>query len=255
MYKVALIDDEERIVNGLQKVIEWEKYDCQVVALAHDAKKGAALIREYHPQILFTDIRMNEETGLEMLAGLRSEFPDLQVTVISGYTDFDYVQEAMRLGVRRYLQKPTKIDEINEALEFMCNKLKHLSEEKTQGIIDSVGKQEVQESNSFIVKNALNFMEKNYKNKITLTEVADEVFISQWHLSKLLNKHTNKTFYDIINELRIKEAKELLNNPGLRISDIAIMVGYSDAAHFSKIFKKESGVSAKEFRTTLVNES
>ena len=106
MYRVVLIDDERMIVEGLRRVIPWQEYRCEVAGTAEDAASGAALIREVHPHIVFTDIRMPGEDGLTMLAGLRSEFPDMQVSVLTGYRDFSYAQEAIRLGVTRFLLKP-----------------------------------------------------------------------------------------------------------------------------------------------------
>ena len=90
MYRVVLIDDERMIVEGLRRVIPWQEYRCEVAGTAEDAASGAALIREVHPHIVFTDIRMPGEDGLTMLAGLRSEFPDMQVSVLTGYRDFSY---------------------------------------------------------------------------------------------------------------------------------------------------------------------
>ena len=81
-------------------------------------------------------------------------------------------------------------------------------------------------------------------------DVADQVYVSQWHLSKLLNKHTGKTFSDILNSARIDKAKELLNDPSLRICDVAEMVGFQDLAHFSRVFKKIENMSANEYRNT-----
>ena len=126
MYRVILIDDESRIVEGLRKVVQWAQYRCEVVATAADAVEGAQAIRQYKPDILFTDIRMTGDDGLTMLAGLRSEFPDMQVTVLTGYRDFSYAQQAIRLGVTRFLLKPSKMDEINEALQVMVERLDRL---------------------------------------------------------------------------------------------------------------------------------
>ena len=105
MYRVVLIDDERMIVEGLRKVIPWQDYGCEVAGTAEDASSGAELIREVRPHIVFTDIRMPGQDGLAMLAGLRSEFPDMQVSVLTGYRDFSYAQEAIRLGVTRFLLK------------------------------------------------------------------------------------------------------------------------------------------------------
>ena len=119
MYRVVLIDDESIIVEGLRRVVKWADFGCQVVGTASDGEAGAELIRTLQPQILFTDIRMPGRDGLTMVAGLRSEFPDMQIAVLTGYRDFAYAQEAIRLGVTRFLLKPSKMDEINEALQAM----------------------------------------------------------------------------------------------------------------------------------------
>lgn len=110
MYRVVLIDDEKIIVDGLTRVIKWADYNCEVVGAAYDAAGGAALIRRLKPHIVFTDIKMPDQDGLTMLAGLKSEFPEMQIAVLTGYRDFNYAQEAIKLGVTRFLLKPSKMD-------------------------------------------------------------------------------------------------------------------------------------------------
>ena len=239
MYRVVLIDDESIIVEGLSKVVPWADYGCEVAGTAGDAAEGAALIRALRPHILFTDIRMPGQDGLAMLAGLRSEFPDMQVSVLTGYRDFSYAQEAIRLGVTRFLLKPSKMDEIKEALQTMTARLDALApEEDPDGPPAHAG--------SFIVNQALSYIEKNYAGKLTLQTVADQCYVSQWHLSKLLNRYAGKNFYDVLNAVRIRKAKELLADPRLKIGQISEMVGYADTAHFARTFKKLEGMSANE---------
>ncbi|MHC1773354.1 MAG: helix-turn-helix domain-containing protein [Flexilinea sp.] len=251
MYRVVIIDDEEIIVYGLQTVVNWQAFDCTVVATALNAGSGAVAIRTYKPDILFTDIKLPDRDGLTMLAGLKSEFPNMQVTVLTGYTDFEYAQKAVRLGVARLLLKPSHMDEIHEAMKFMTEKLKQSDPSRNEA--------DEQESpshnaNSFIVRQAMAFMEENYNQKITLQDVADQCYVSQWHLSKLLNRKTGQSFYDLLNGMRINAAKRLLIDPKLRICDICELVGYADTAHFSRTFKKMEGMSANEYRnSTLKN--
>ena len=243
MYRVVLIDDEAIIVEGLRRVVKWADYGCEVVGTAGDAAEGAQLIRQLRPHILFTDIRMPGQDGLSMLTGLRSEFPDMQVTVLTGYRDFTYAQEAIRLGVTRFLLKPSKMDELREALETMTKKLDALPQETEE--------EQVQNAGSFIVNKAIRYMEENYRQKLTLQEVADCCYVSQWHLSKLLNRYAEKSFYDILNSVRIQAAKKLLEDPSLKIGDISEMVGYADTAHFARTFKKLENMSANEYRNSL----
>lgn len=244
MYKAVLIDDEQIIVKGLSKVVKWENYGCTVAGTAYSAEEGIALIRDIKPNIVFTDIRMPGMDGLEMLAKLKSEFPDMQITVLTGYRDFEYAQEAIRLGVTRFLLKPSKMDEINEALAAMKEKLDKLElPEETETADSGTG--------SFVVNQAIAYMEQNYDKKLTLQDVADHSFVSQWHLSKLINKHTGKSFYDLLNSIRIDKAKELLLDPSLKIGDIVDKVGFSDNAHFARVFKKLTGCSANEYRNRM----
>lgn len=248
MYRVVLIDDEKIIVDGLTRVIKWADYNCEVVGVAYDAAGGAALIRRLKPHIVFTDIKMPDQDGLTMLAGLKSEFPEMQIAVLTGYRDFNYAQEAIKLGVTRFLLKPSKMDELHEALSAMKERLDKLPPDAAAGEDEPCLDRH---AGSFIVNQATAYIEEHYAQKLTLQEVADKCYVSQWHLSKLINKYTGNTFYELLNNVRIEKAKALLNDPKLKIGDIVDMVGYSDAAHFSRVFKRIVGVSANEYRNSM----
>ena len=278
MYKVAIVDDEPVIVRGLTKMIPWESYNCRVVGTAGDGQEGMKLIREQKPDILISDICMPGIDGLTMIAGMKSEFGHMQITILTGFRDFDYAQQAIRLGVTRFLLKPSKMDELEEAVRVMSENLeKQGITGKEDGTDEGVGEntpkaegnregeegkekaepsegKEGEETDSpascFIVKNALAYIEENYREKLKLSDVADQIYVSQWHLSKLLNKHTGQNFSEILNTIRIEKAKELLKDPSLRIGDIAEEVGFLDVAHFSRVFKKQAGISANEYRNT-----
>lgn len=274
MYKVMIVDDEPIIVEGLSRSIAWEKWNCEVVATAHDGLEGKKVIEEKKPDIIFMDICMPEMDGLAMIAAINSQFPDLEVCVLTGYRDFEYAKEAIRLGVTRFLLKPSNMAELEEAIGKMCENLKKKGitgeEPLTSGaendggaVVQDAGKgseegageakpQHESASSSFIVKNALHYIEENYTQKLTLCEVAEKTYVSQWHLSKLLNRHTGQSFSDILNHVRIEHAKELLKDPSLRIGDISEQVGFLDLAHFSRVFKKQEGVSANEYRNKVL---
>lgn len=247
MYKVVIVDDETIIVEGLRRVVDWGSFGCEVVSTASDAAEGARVIRACHPDILFTDIKMPNEDGLTMLAGLKAEFPNLQVTVLTGYRDFDYAQKAIHLGVCRFLLKPSRMDELEEAVRAMVANLDRLG--GTAPPSQETGEDPAADTaNSFVARQAQGYIAAHYAEKLSLQDVADHCYVSQWHLSKLLHKHLDQNFYDILNGVRIQKAKELLQEPSLRISDIAERVGYADTAHFSRVFKKSEGVSANEWR-------
>lgn len=300
MYKVVIIDDEPIIVEGISRVVPWADYGCEVVDTACSGLEGLEIIRKQRPDIIFTDISMPGLDGLSMIAALRVEFPEMMIAILTGYRDFDYAQKAIRLGVNRFLLKPSNMDEIKEALQFMAGTLNKRREqsrprgevagwedmegigaeaesgrkaavnggenirsgknsagatgEGSAGEGNCAAKEESSEhtAGSFIVKTALKYMEENYQQKITLADVAEKTYVSQWHLSKLLNGHTGKSFSELLNHIRIEEAKKLLRDPSLRIGDISEEVGFMDVAHFSKVFKKLEGISANEYRNSRI---
>ena len=242
MYKVLIVDDEPVIVEGLRKIVDWEKYNCVVVGTAASGKEGLEMTEKYQPDILFTDIRMPGMDGLTMIAALRSEHRNMQIVILTGYRDFEYARTALNLGVFRYLVKPSKMKELDEAMESLTERLDKIGRSKEADEGD-----DTENANNFVVKQALSYIEQHYKEKLQLTDVAEKVYVSHWHLSKLLNS-TGKSFSDLLNEVRIENAKKLMEDSSLHIADISERVGFADTAHFSRVFKKYTGMSAGEYR-------
>lgn len=248
MYRVILVDDERLILEGLSKVVRWADFGCKVVGTAQDGQEGLALIQTQKPNIVISDIRMPNMDGLTMLAALHSEFPRMQLTVLTAYRDFDYARRAINLGVCRYLLKPSKMDELHEAIRTMTARLDALPapEESADDSASEPG-----DAGSFIVRGALDYMREHCIEHISLASVAASVYVSQWHLSKLINRHTGQSFLELLNVMRIDRAKTLLADPSMRVHTIAEEVGYNDVAHFSKSFKKVTGKTPGEFRASL----
>lgn len=275
MYKVIIVDDEPIIVEGLQKGIEWSKWDCEIVGTAGNGMEGLKLVKEKEPNILISDISMTNMDGLAMVAAIKSEYPNIEVCLLTGFRNFEYAQQAIKLGVTRFLLKPSKIDELEEAIEAMIKNLQahgemgenivediwNINDEKEKYIYETFiknrpdsddnleGKIKFTDANNYILKNALLFMYENYTLKLSLQDVAEQCYISSWHLSKLLNQYTGKGFFEIINIIRLDKAKELLQTTSHKIQDVSEEVGFQDVTHFSRIFKNYVGMSPKEFRS------
>lgn len=245
MYRVVLIDDEMLILRGLSTVIPWEEMRCRVVGTATNGQAGLELIRSQKPDILFTDIRMPNMDGLAMLAALGSEFPQMQTAVLTAYRDFDYARQAITLGVCRYLLKPSDLNELKETVQAMVRKLDLMP------VPEAAQEEENPEACNFIVSAALDYIRENcMQQHLSLSTVADHVYVSQWHLSKLLNRETGKNFFELLGSMRIEKAKTLLKTPGMQIQDIAEQTGYTDVAHFSRNFKKYTGQTPGEYRNS-----
>lgn len=99
-----------------------------------------------------------------------------------------------------------------------------------------------------LVKKAKRFIKSNYSKKLTLDQVAKEVYLSASHLSKIFKRVTGTTVIEYVNQIRLKEAKQLLRNTDMPLNKIAEDVGYYDASYFSKVFKKKVGITPGQYR-------
>lgn len=98
------------------------------------------------------------------------------------------------------------------------------------------------------VDRAMEFIKKNYFEDLTLKIVSDSVGLSESHFSRIFIKHTGKSFTDFLTFIRIEKAKELMASTDMKIYEIATKVGYSNTEHFSRMFKKITGVSPNNYR-------
>ncbi len=255
IFKAVIVDDEDTIVTGLTRLLPWQKYGVEVAGSADNGQAALKVIQQEKPDILFTDIRMPGMDGLALIAALRSEFPEMQITILSGYPDFEYAQKAIRLGVSNYILKPSKMSELEAALGQMVERLAKNEEALAITATPQEAKDESPEeenTGNFILNNAMKYIEEHYSEKLTLPEVAEQVYVSQWHLSKLISKITGQSFSELLNKIRIEKAKRLLADPSLRIWEVSERVGFSDVTHFSRIFKKLENCSANDYRNQNV---
>ncbi|GIO85448.1 hypothetical protein J25TS5_23800 [Paenibacillus faecis] len=114
---MLIVDDEPVICEGLRCTIDWEKLGVRVVGEAYDGMEALRLVQEHGVDLVLSDIRMEGMDGLQLAKCLKERFPEVRVIMISGYEDFDYARQAIRLGVSDYLLKPVEIDELTEVVK------------------------------------------------------------------------------------------------------------------------------------------
>lgn len=116
MYKVVIVDDEPIIRKGIRSVINWEQLGCEVCGEAGDGLQGAELIERLRPDIIITDIKMPQTDGLTMVRRIRALVPGGRVIILTGYRDFDYAYQAIKLEAFDFILKPTRIEQMYDVL-------------------------------------------------------------------------------------------------------------------------------------------
>ncbi|MCK9478608.1 MAG: response regulator [Firmicutes bacterium] len=124
MLKVLLIDDEKAILDGLKMLIDWNQLGFEIVGAATDGEEGFRLAKELNPNIIITDIRMPNLSGLELITKLKSELYNAKIIILSGYNEFDYAKFALENEVFDYLCKPVSKEELSKVLLRLGEKIK-----------------------------------------------------------------------------------------------------------------------------------
>ena len=128
--KVFLGEDEMVIRRGIKNSIDWEKEGYIFCGEASDGELAYPMIIKEKPDILITDIRMPFMDGLELCKLVKKELPNIKILILSGYDEFDYAKEAIRLGVTEYLLKPISSGKLLEALNGVSESIRREKEDK-----------------------------------------------------------------------------------------------------------------------------
>ena len=123
MVKLFLAEDEIAMREGIRRNIHWEEEGIEFCGEAGDGELAWPLIREKRPDIVITDIKMPFMDGLQLTALIKKELPDTRVIILSGYGEFEYAQEAVRLGVTEYLLKPITPRQLREVIRRLAEEV------------------------------------------------------------------------------------------------------------------------------------
>jgi two-component system, response regulator YesN len=253
LYKqtILIVDDEPRTRQGLKKTLDtWANGEYQIITAAN-GEETIGIMGQQKVDILLTDIRMPEMTGLELLKVIKERNMSPVIIVISAYSEFEYAHEALRLGVINYLLKPISKKTLIEAVG---DALKTVEKQQRAGMIEKVVDNKLVDvsaqnpSNRIPIREALDYINNNLKNDLTQKEVADHVHLNPSYLSVLFKEHVKLTFSEYVTRRRIQRAKELLMSTNLPIVDIAEESGYKTAKYFIKIFKEIEGETPSAYR-------
>lgn len=262
--KIVIIEDETLIRRGLILTIPWEKYGCIVVGEARNGIQGKKIIEKLKPDIVITDVRMPEMDGITMIRELlQNSKVECEYIIISGYNEFEYAQQAVRLGVKDYLLKPVGDEEFAKTLTSVVSHVKNRKKDKkmkkcvtkmTDKVIffEEHFMDNTSDSKQQYVLEAIDYIKSEYQQDITIRDVAGNLAISESYLSRLFRKETGYTFVEYLTNYRIKEAIELLKNHKVKIYEVSQLVGFNDPRYFSTIFKKYVGISPTDFKDSLI---
>jgi two-component system response regulator YesN len=184
MFKVILVEDEIVVREGIRKNILWEQYGFLYAGDASDGELALPLIRQIQPDLLITDIKMPFMDGLALIELVRRELPRTKIVIISGYDDFSFAQQAIRMGVEQYLLKPIVKEKL---VEILISLQKKMESERHQQEYLARFQREAQEYETFSRRR---FFEQIVTGGLSVSEISET--------AKSMGIDVNAPFYNIV---------------------------------------------------------
>jgi len=252
--KILIVDDEINITEGMTYAFKKFAPEFETTAFC-DPLHVIPFLEKNDVDLVFTDIKMPEMSGIELTQLLHNKFPTLYIVVLSAYSDFHFVRSCLKNGAYDYILKPTPYQDIIE-MAMQINKLIQNHQKDTLGADTAMTDYRTfldinnLPSLPIYIRDALNYINKNYMNDISLKQVADEIHHNQFYLSSRFKKAVQMSFVEYLNKVRIEHSKHLLKTENLKISDIAYITGFKESTYFCTVFKRIEGVSPNTYRNS-----
>ena len=224
MLRVVIADDDIAAAMRLRSFLREEQMPIEIIAEVGDGRSALETVLMEKPDLVFIDVQMPRMNGLEVVSRAKEEHSTAKFIVITAYNSFDFAQRALRLRADDILLKPISRDQLIASVNR------------------AVG---MQFSSNRQVNEILLYIGAHLHEPMTLQKIADQFFISSYHLSHLFKKYMGMTCIDCIHWMRIERAKELLRGTNLSIKEISERTGYSNLNNFYMHFKKLTGMTPK----------
>lgn len=143
MYKIMVVEDEPTALNHVCMILEKKCPQYEIMGTAENGSEALRLIREEQPDILISDVKMPVMDGIQLVAKVKEEFPEVLSVIVSGYSEFEYAKGALQSGVCDYLLKPLAPSDMKKLMDRLEPKLNTLYYEKRNRLLRSLcnGKQ------------------------------------------------------------------------------------------------------------------
>lgn len=241
--RVLLVDDEIMIREGFKKLFDWEAHECVVVGEAADGMEAITKIDEEQPDIVIMDINIPIINGLKVIQLSRVKYPSMAFVIVSGYDDFSYCREALRLQITDYILKAVNYEEFGSCIDRLKislynNEVKEKPVVKKERVITGITK----------------YMQEHLSEDVSLHILSEEFHLNSQYISQLFKNEIGVNFLTYLTNIRMEHAKKLLLSSSLSIAEVSEQSGYGDYRVFTKVFKKSEGITPSQYRRDFLSQ-
>ena len=253
-YKVLVAEDEliERMV--LCKILRKHLSELCDIYESKNGREALEVFEREQPQIAILDIEMPGINGLEVARKIRESGRDCAIMFLTGFDKFSYAKQAISVRALEYLLKPYNEQEliyaVEEAMQHAARFTQKETREERKAEPAAQPREEGNESLrlSLIREDIRAYIEKNYREDISMQSAAQTMGYSEAYFCKLFKQCFRVNFSAYLNEYRINKAKAMMEDPRINIKDIGAACGYSDSNYFARVFKRITGQTPSDYR-------
>ena len=247
MYSAIIIDDEPWTIIDIEQTLPMEELGFRITNSFKDPKTALVHIITQKPDLIITDIRMPNMTGIELMQKIREQNISCEIIIISGYGEFEYAKKAIQFGATGYCLKPLNPKEAYETLKLVKERLDKRNQERN----DDADNNTTTEVNIDNFEQMVNYIDTHFSETLTLKSLANKFYLNPNYCCSLFTKFKITTFSQYLTNIRLTEAKKLLESSSYSLDEISSLVGFHDYFYFSNVFKKYSNLSPKDYRKNL----
>ncbi len=244
MYDLLIIDDEYQSRNTLSTCFPWQSIGFNVAGQACNGLEALKFLKSNIVHVILCDIRMPVISGIELAKQLFNKNDSPVVVFLSGYRDFEYARQAIMYGVRFYIIKPARYEELYETFNTIKTELDFINKTESTDSELLVPQQDL------ILQKLKDYIERNYRTA-NLKDAAKMIYMNSCYISQIFKQKTGQNFSYYLLVIRMKNAERLLRNPSYKIYQISNLIGYANPKNFARTFKNYFKISPKEYRDQL----
>lgn len=250
--QAMIIDDEIQSVKVLAEKVRWKLLGIDRVFEALSAFQAREILEQNSVHLILCDIEMPGESGLEFIQWLREETDlngkRMECIILTCYPEYKYMRKAMQLGCSDYLIKPVNIEEVETVIRKAVLKLQDINDEQMEQNME-----EPENGYDLVENRVIPYIKEHFTGMITVTDIAGYAALNPQYMMRIFKKKTGDSVLEYVTRLRLELSKEMLQKTEWSNEIISEKVGYASSNYFIKLFKRQYGMTPREFRKNIRN--
>ena len=248
MYNI-LIADDEYLEREVMKNIIRKMDGTNIVGDTNSGRTAVSMCKVLKPNLIFINRLMGGMNGIDAAKQIRKNDSDIVIIMTTAYDQHPIHHELDKLKINDYLLKPIRPAKIKEIIQ------NYINQAKPAKTVASRNRKDLPFYPTQIMSKeitaALLYIDNNYKENLSLEDVAKVVYLSSYYFSRLFKKEVGVNFSDYLLHKKLDEAKRMIETADISILEISTTLGFAEQSYFCKVFKKHIGQTPTQYRNYM----